>query len=166
MPEGPLGAPRLSNIGPLSRATESEIASNWKECPPHGKPNQICREIKKASLAILEDQDFFAECEDLADINSGSCASIAERVFNKVSGVHVWEAGPGDHVWIEYNGKHYDAEVPTGVEDPLDFPFFDRIPPESVLTNAKMAARAEGKTPPDSADDIIKDVTEEYKQRQ
>lgn len=165
MPEGPLGAPRVSNVGPLSRATEEEIRRWWDDCPAQGKENKICTEIKKSAIAILENQGFYAECDDLVDINSGSCASVAERVFNEVSGVHVWEAGPGDHVWIEYNGKHYDAEVPTGVDEPLDLPFFQRIPPEDILINAQMAAEAEGREKPETVDDIIRDVTDEYKNR-
>lgn len=161
MPEGPLGAPRLSNIGPLTRPTKDEIKDKWEKCPKDGKERRICAETKKTALAILENQEIFPECDSLMAINSGNCASVAKRVFREVSGVHIWEAGPGDHVWVEYNGKHYDAEVPTGVDDPLDFPFFDRIPPEFVLDNARMAAEAEGRKKPKTIDDIITDVTHE-----
>ena len=32
-----------------------------------------------------------------------------------------------DHVWLYYNGKHYDAETPNGVDDFILLPFFQRI---------------------------------------
>jgi hypothetical protein len=113
----------------------------------------------------LEGQGFYAPCSTLAEINSGGCASVAKRVFNEVSGVRVYEAGDGDHVWLYYEGKHYDAERPTGVDDPLELPFFRRIPPESVLHNAQMAADAEGRERPETVDDVIRDVTDEYSDR-
>ena len=31
---------------------------------------------------------------------------------------------PPSHIWIYYNGKHYDAEEPNGVENPWDLPIF------------------------------------------
>lgn len=34
------------------------------------------------------------------------------------------ESEPPDHIWIYYNGKHYDAESPEGVENPWDLPIF------------------------------------------
>lgn len=33
----------------------------------------------------------------------------------------------GTHVWIARDGRHYDAEAPQGVENPLDLPFFVRV---------------------------------------
>lgn len=164
MPEGPSGIPRITNLGPLSRSTEEEIKAQWNECPD-GKAGEICGEYKHSALVVLENQDVFPKCDTLEDINSGRCAKIAERVFNEVGDVRIFEAGVGDHVWISYKDKHYDAEVPTGVEDPLDLPFFDRIPPRAVLNNAQMAAEAEGKEPPQTIDDMIEDVTDEFKKR-
>lgn len=32
----------------------------------------------------------------------------------------------GYHCWIYYNGKHYDAETPLGVQNLFDLPFFQR----------------------------------------
>lgn len=32
---------------------------------------------------------------------------------------------PPAHIWIYYNGKHYDAEAPNGVDNPWDLPIFD-----------------------------------------
>lgn len=160
MPEGPLGAPRLTNIGPLSRSTEDEIRKQWDECSESGKESKICKEIKRIAISILENQGFFAECKTLVDINSGNCANVAERVFENIDNTRVIEAGDGDHVWIKYKGVHYDAEVPTGVNDALKLPFFARIPPESLLRNARMAAEAEGREPPETIEDTIEDITD------
>lgn len=33
----------------------------------------------------------------------------------------------GVHVWVEIEGRHYDAEAIDGVDNPLDLPFFKRI---------------------------------------
>lgn len=33
----------------------------------------------------------------------------------------------GTHEWIVYEGRHYDAEAPEGVDNPFDLPFFVRI---------------------------------------
>jgi hypothetical protein len=35
------------------------------------------------------------------------------------------EDEPPAHIWIYYNGKHYDAEEPDGVENPWDLPIFE-----------------------------------------
>lgn len=31
------------------------------------------------------------------------------------------------HVWVYYNGKHYDAECPEGVSDFRELPFFSDV---------------------------------------
>lgn len=36
------------------------------------------------------------------------------------------EIDMGSHVWIYYNGKHYDAECVEGVENLFDLPFYKR----------------------------------------
>lgn len=162
MPEGPLGAPRLTNIGPLSRATKEEIKRQWEECPEGGKPEEICLAYKESAIAILEGQGFFAECNDLIDINSGSCFDIVERVYDEVDGVRVMVAGDRDHAWIMYRGVHYDAEAPTGVEDAFDLPIFGRISPRNMLRHAQMRAEIEGEPEPTHPRDTVKDITEEY----
>lgn len=162
MPEGPLGGPRLNNLGPLSRSTEEEIRQHWEPCPDSGKQKEICEEIKVVALAILEDQGFYARCDELVDINSGFCSAITKKVSDRVSGVRIYQAGDRDHLWIFYGGRHYDAEVPSGLDDWRDLPFFARIPPKEVLRNARMAAEAEGREPPETFQDTIKDVTNEH----
>ena len=158
MPEGPAGAPRLTNIGPLSRATKDEIKRYWDDCPASGKEAEICKEIKRASLAILENQGFFASCDDLVDINSGSCASVAQRVHDNVEDTTMMEVGFGEHVWIMYEGKHYDAEVPTGVHNYRNLPFFARVPMGDIMSMTKMEAEQLGEEPPESMEDLVSEV--------
>lgn len=163
MPEGPLGAPRLNNIGPLSRATEKEIKDQWEECPDDGKPLEICLATKEAAINILADQGVFPQCIDLIDINSGNCFDIADKVTDKLSYVNVLKIGDNDHVWIEYNGIHYDAEAPSGVESFRDLPIFDRIDPRQMLDWARMAAEMEGREKPETVEETVVDVTDEYR---
>ena len=33
----------------------------------------------------------------------------------------------GHHVWLSYNGRHYDAECPEGVASPFELPIFARV---------------------------------------
>lgn len=35
--------------------------------------------------------------------------------------------GVGTHCWIHYEGRHFDAEAPGGVDNMFDLPFFRRI---------------------------------------
>lgn len=164
MPEGPLGFPRLTKIGPLSRVTEEELRKSWSVCPRQGTPQELCRSIKFHAVAILEDQGYFAECDDLVDINSGFCFDIVEQAFDEIDddGVRVLNVGDGDHVWLEYNGLHFDAEAPGGVSDWRKLPFFSRIPRHKLLRFARMAAESEGREKPETLEDTISDVTEEY----
>jgi len=162
MPEGPLGAPRLQNLGPLTRPTQSELESKWESCPDTGKPAKICETIKFHSIIVLESQGFFVNCNSLAEINSGKCTRIAETVTGEIDDLTVLQAGYGDHVWVEYNGRHYDAEAPTGVDEAFDLPFFARISPKAVLDFMKMEAQNIGDEVPQTEEDIISDVTDKY----
>lgn len=70
------------------------------------------------------------------DINRGSCEDVAEYVYDRVPrdfGIQILSTNglapkfrkilPG-HVWIYYNGRHYDAERPYGVNNFMDLPLF------------------------------------------
>lgn len=160
MPEGPFGLPRLTNFGPLSRSTKEELKSEWPDCPPSGKPSEICRSYKFHSVIILEDQDFFAECDTLRSINQGNCFNIARMVEKDVGGVRILQIGDGEHAWIKYNGVHYDAEAPDGVDDWQELPIFLRISPFAMLRNAKMAAKVEDREEPETIEDTLVDITE------
>lgn len=160
MPEGPLGFPRATNLGPLSRETAEEVREHWDVCPQAEKPQEICREIKFTSLIILENEGFFASCQTLEEINSGRCHDVASRVSSELPYVTQVETWGGDHGWIKHNGIHYDAEKPTGVEDPFDLPFFDRVGPQRVLRIAKLgnSGLPNRGSPPETLDDLIVEV--------
>jgi hypothetical protein len=160
MPEGPVGAPRLTNIGPLSRATKDEIKRYWGACPTSGKEKEICKELKKASLAILENQGFFADYNNLVDINSGRCVSVAQRVHDNVEGTTMMKVGYKYHVWIMYDGKHYDAEVPTGVYNYTNLPFFARMSEKNIMKQSRMEAQQLGEEPPENIDSLVSEVSE------
>lgn len=160
MPEGPAGFPRLFNIGPLSRATEEEVRGNWNDCPESGKEYEICREIKRISLELLDNEGFVAKCDTLSDINGGSCYVVTDFVFERVDDIEVWQVGDGDHFWIECGGKAYDAEVPTGVRDWRELPIIQRFGTDVILDFSKQAAEAEGRPIPQTIEDTVKNVTE------
>ena len=39
--------------------------------------------------------------------------------------IELMDSKPPKHIWIYYNGKHYDAQEPNGVNNPWDLPIFD-----------------------------------------
>lgn len=41
-----------------------------------------------------------------------------------------------EHFWIQFNGKHYDYEVPSGVNDWRDLPKFDGKTPDEYVTKS------------------------------
>lgn len=155
MPEGPLGFPRFQNIGPLTRSTEKELRDVWSSCPEDVKEQQVCQEYKVSAIAALQSEGFFAECDTLEDINSGNCHNLAKRVNNELPFTTYVQIVGGDHGWIRYNGKHFDAEKPSGVSDPFDLPFFDRHPPEEVLYIQQRKAKSRNFRTPESVDEMI-----------
>lgn len=165
MPEGPLGFPRLSTIGPLSKSTREEVENKWDECPESGKQREICRAIKRNSIKVLEGElgsnPLLGGCGTIMEINEGRCGVVAFETFRQVDGIKVFEAGDSEHFWIFYKGRHYDAEVPTGVNDAFDLPIFGRISPHQMLDNARMAAEFSDEEPPEHPRDLIKDVTDQ-----
>lgn len=69
------------------------------------------------------------------DINNGECDRLTQIVCDSINGAG-WRATEFEdefegynwvgHVWIEYRGKHYDAECLEGVDNFLDLPIFQR----------------------------------------
>lgn len=69
------------------------------------------------------------------EINNGDCDRFADAVCSKVKGTEVRITEFEDefegyhwvgHFWVEYKGKHYDAECPDGVDNFLDLPIFQK----------------------------------------
>ena len=79
------------------------------------------------------------------DINNGDCEGFALDLIEMIGGED-WDTNclgdygdlcellPG-HVWVWKDGKHYDAECPEGVTDPLELPIFNRT--IGILTKQK-----------------------------
>jgi hypothetical protein len=99
--------------------------------------------IEEKSREIMEEEGL----EEVSEINNGHCDKIANEVqeylSKKVSdetwadlttGVVLKQHFP-DHRWTYYNGKHYDAENPEGVNDFRKLEFFKRIDISGVRDN-------------------------------
>jgi hypothetical protein len=153
LPEGFLGLSRLTNYGPISRQTKEEVKSRWDDCKGTDKEVELCKSIKTNAILILEKQGVFAEFDSLRDINSGKCFTLARRVSKELDYVNRVKLKTGDHCWLEYKGKHYDAESPNGVSDPLELEFFKLLPADFILENAEMDPNVEEK--PESIQDLI-----------
>lgn len=75
------------------------------------------------------------ELPDLKAINNGYCGWVSDEIIGFLNAFEDDETSyrqlesprgyPG-HFWIEYKGRHYDAEAPDGVELWTDLPIFKR----------------------------------------
>lgn len=69
---------------------------------------------------------------DAHTINNGMCEDFAMFVCDRLPGAElIGGEDIGDwflvgHVWIRYNGLHYDSECTTGVDDPHKLPIFSK----------------------------------------
>jgi hypothetical protein len=66
--------------------------------------------------------------------NQGFCDDFANNLRKLYPGAELWQtytsANPNmavGHVWVEYKGKHYDAETPNGVDDWRNIPHIQRV---------------------------------------
>jgi len=86
-----------------------------------------------------------------SEINNGYCSVFASLVVESLVGVSVlcadydFGAPPrvGGHTWIEYEGKHHDAECIDGVESFLDLPIFRRAISSGGFLLRKLARNEE-----------------------
>ena len=64
------------------------------------------------------------------EINDGYCDMWASLFVEKFGGEHQWSYDfpndPNGHSWVKLNNKFYDAEVPEGVTQLEDIPYFQR----------------------------------------
>jgi len=64
--------------------------------------------------------------------NNGFCDIFADKITKYLKGSKTWNTYTSDggktfgHVWIEYKGKYYDAEIPKGVKNIEDIPYIKR----------------------------------------
>lgn len=111
---------------------------------PTSKYNDIASEVqalKALNLSITDAinalVEVYADIHSLNpySINCGCCEEFAndlsEIVFNAIPtwGDELTDPGDdvdlyGDHCFVEYDGKYYDAECPEGVEDFRQIPCF------------------------------------------
>ena len=70
-----------------------------------------------------------------SDINNGKCSQFAKSVKDTMGNPKNLEIlsygyngkySSNAHKWIYYEGKHYDAECPEGVNKPQNLPIFQR----------------------------------------
>lgn len=86
--------------------------------------------------------------DDISQVNNGHCQLFVRSVFDTVRrqyGVGYVTLSPesnasrlientygeysmvdGAHAWIEFKGKHFDAECPEGTEEASELPIFQR----------------------------------------
>jgi len=82
---------------------------------------QLGQLVHDKSRKILDEKHWL---DGFLHINKGHCTDLASRVYHELppgSGVTVMQYedpdGHKDHQWLEYEGRHYDAEHPGGVDD-------------------------------------------------
>lgn len=110
----------------------------------------------KKRLALLRDRALMTQaCHNATlsfenrteeDINSGECFEWATVVFDRIPGCKIVGQnirGCG-HTWTEYRGRLYDAEVPNGVRNWKDLPFWVRLKAEAGAKDWNKALKEAG----------------------
>lgn len=101
------------------------------DCPDIDGNRQICQALKSEVQSMMQQPDRFdLPASSPSEICEGLCSYPAQNVFDDLQLDHLRlvEAGMMNfaHVWLEYKGKHYDPEVPSGIYDYRDLPVFGR----------------------------------------
>lgn len=101
------------------------------ECPEQPNHSKICNALKIEVEKMMENPARFElPASSPSEICEGLCSVPAQEVFDVMDFDHLRlvEAGMMNfaHVWLEYEGKHYDPEKPAGVYDYRNLPVFDR----------------------------------------
>jgi hypothetical protein len=60
------------------------------------------------------------------DINFKICENFANKIERRVKGARAKWDDEGDHCYIIYDNRYYDAEEPYGVDDPAHLPYYLR----------------------------------------
>lgn len=68
-----------------------------------------------------------------AEINNGYCRMFIADVVDYLGNPDdvVRHDASDVHSWIEYDGRHYDAETPRGVPEACQLPIWNRFPEDS-----------------------------------
>lgn len=99
------------------------------------------REPDTSSEVTEQVYDLLEEYEkDPAQINTGECRDFASYIESQIEDAEMVDStdmgeleGHVSHYWVEHDGKFYDPEVPEGVEDWRELPFFRRNYGDSTL---------------------------------
>ena len=95
---------------------------------------------KQVTEACLNATISFGKPEE--EINEGECFDWATIVFDAVEGSKIAGHNIGcGHCWVEYRGLCFDAEVPRGVKDWKQLPFWVRIREEVGVTEWRDGVR-------------------------
>lgn len=97
-----------------------------------------CAELRAAAVdvetAILGLRPLYLQfLEEVEDINAGHCGVFGKDLCSILPGAtRHWNyeldqcAPGGDHCFVRWQNRWYDAEAPEGVDDWRDLPFFQR----------------------------------------
>lgn len=88
-------------------------------------------------LHLLESDSFWEQFSPY-EINCGNCQEFASELEDEFpDGQAVWgdeipslfpqAFDPSGHCFFEHDGRFFDAESPSGVTNPVELPFYDRI---------------------------------------
>lgn len=92
---------------------------------------EICQALQSVKHQLLAD-NVRPRIKCREDFGRGWCRHIASEVITEIGkdrDVNVLYAGGmgGAHFWIEFNGRHFDAEKPCGVDDWRELPTVKRL---------------------------------------
>jgi len=120
------------------------------------------------TLQSLNDQ-FIAHCGSAYEINNGYCEEWADQAFgllhDKADKVEVWATpyffADTSHSFIRVDGKFYDAECLTGVEDHNDLPIFKKLGKPQPVWMENANHNEAGDTTRNISPELRKDIREE-----
>lgn len=92
-------------------------------------PDEIRSELEAITAEYIATA--VPEPDGPADLNNGFCNAVAADLLDALdepAGAVIHEAFSRNarHQWLEVDGRHYDAEVPAGVDDFEDLPIWSR----------------------------------------
>ena len=97
------------------------IIENWKRFINESNDvSTIIKDLLKNSSCSIE------------EINNGQCEDFMMNLISELPEDAIERTIPFDselpgHYWVEFRGKHYDAETPDGVNDWRELPIFEKF---------------------------------------
>lgn len=128
---------------------EQQYVPQQKDRERHFDP--VHYEVERAVRGLLKKWE--SEGHTAREINSGICGMFTKKALQQVnidglknngifhaatpvieSEIDIHTDNYPHHEWVFAKGRHYDAEVPTGVGDWRDLPFFNRVEDAGHIT--------------------------------